>query len=79
MAAKSVVIGTQCRECTEPMGKVVVVGVFQGYGPGATVKAGSGKDAVGKVVSKVGIFFEELPQGLGKVLVELWSICCKST
>ena len=75
----SVVVGTQRRECTEPMGKVVEVNVIQQFGPGATVEASVRKDAVGKVVSKVGVFFEELPQGLGKILVELRSICSKST
>lgn len=73
----SVVVGTQRRERTEPMGKVVVVNVIQRFGPGAT--ASGRKDAVGKVVSKVGVFFEELPQGLGKILVELRSIRSKST
>ena len=75
----SVVVGTQRRERTEPMGKVVEVNVIQRFGPGATVEASSRKDAVGKVVSKVGVFFEELPQGLGKILVELRSIRSKST
>lgn len=75
----SVVVGTQRRERTEPMGKVVVVNVIQRFGPGATVEASGRKDAVGKVVSKVGVFFEELPQGLGKILVELRSIRSKST
>lgn len=75
----SVVVGTQRRERTEPMGKVVEVNVIQRFGPGATVEASGRKDAVGKVVSKVGVFFEELPQGLGKILVELRSIRSKST
>ena len=42
----SVVVGTQRRECTEPMGKVVEVNVIQQFGPGATVEASSRKDVL---------------------------------
>lgn len=59
MSALGVVIGSQRSESTESVGQVVEVGVVQGDGLGATVEAGSWKNAVGEVVREVGVFVEE--------------------
>lgn len=59
VATKGVVVVTQCGEGAEPMGEVVVVGVFQRDGCGSTVEAGGGKDAIREVVREVGVLFKE--------------------
>jgi hypothetical protein len=58
VAAKLVIVVTQCGEGAESMGQIVVVGVIQGNRPGAAVEAGSRENAVGKVVCKVRVFIE---------------------
>jgi hypothetical protein len=60
VTAKLVIVVTQRSEGAESVGQVVVVGVIQGYGSGATVEAGSWKNAVGEVVREVRVFLEEL-------------------
>jgi hypothetical protein len=73
VAAERVVVCTQSGEGTEPMRKIVVVGVVERDSPRAAVKAGRRKDAVGEVVREVGVFFEKVPKGLGKIPVKLGS------
>jgi hypothetical protein len=48
VAARLVVIVTQCREGAESMRQIVVVRVIQGNRPGTAVEAGSRENAVGK-------------------------------
>ena len=79
VATKRVVIFPKSSECTESMGQITEVGMFQGYGLGPAVKARSRKNAVGEVVFKVCVFSEQRFQHSSKISVQFRSKRRKGT